>query len=133
MPTITRLYLKSSLLFLLGALGCATAMALFELGQLGPTYLHLFAVGWITQMIFGVALWLFPARSRAERGKSAPSDYVAFGALNVGLVLRAVAEPLLLSGTSSPVLSAALVASAVLQWLSGVIFAVRIWPRIRVK
>jgi hypothetical protein len=29
-----------------------------------PVYLHLFMIGWVTQMIFGVAYWMFPRVSK---------------------------------------------------------------------
>jgi hypothetical protein len=30
---------------------------------LWPTYLHLLVLGWLTQLIFGVAFWMFPRYS----------------------------------------------------------------------
>lgn len=32
---------------------------------LSVTYVHLFVVGWLTPLIFGVALWLFPKMSES--------------------------------------------------------------------
>ena len=33
---------------------------------LTPVYFHLFMVGWVTQMIFGVIFWMFPIVTRAR-------------------------------------------------------------------
>ncbi|MFW5968096.1 MAG: hypothetical protein ACOCV2_11290, partial [Persicimonas sp.] len=67
MPTVNRIFLKLALLYFVAALACAVWMA-WSGGATGarllPTYLHLFTVGWITQMIIGVALWLFPKWTR---------------------------------------------------------------------
>ena len=34
------------------------------IGALSPVYFHLFMVGWVTQLIFGVVYWMFPRYSR---------------------------------------------------------------------
>jgi heme/copper-type cytochrome/quinol oxidase subunit 1 len=31
-----------------------------------PAYFHLFLVGWVTQMIFGVIYWMFPIITRTR-------------------------------------------------------------------
>jgi hypothetical protein len=52
------------MLYLLVALLLAVALQLPAGGQvpllrgIWPTYLHLLVVGWLTQLIFGVAVWL---------------------------------------------------------------------------
>jgi ABC-type enterobactin transport system permease subunit len=43
------------------------------LNVLLPVYYHLLMVGWATQLIGGVALWMFPVHSRERpRGDRAP-------------------------------------------------------------
>jgi hypothetical protein len=102
-----------------------------------PTYLHLFVVGWITQIIIGVALWLFPKWSKEQpRGREWMS-WVALITLNVGLLLRLVAEPLNtlggFEGAAETGLGWALVASSILQWVGGMSFMLNIWGRIQPK
>lgn len=97
-----------------------------------PSALHLLVVGWATQMIFGVAYWMFPRLSRAVPYGSERASATVFWCLNLGLVLRVVAEPTV-PLSSAPVWGILLVASAGLQWLAGVVFVVSIWGRIREK
>jgi hypothetical protein len=98
------------------------------LAAFGPTQLHLFTVGWITQVIFGVAYWMFPRYSAAQPRGSEPLGWAAFALLNAGLLLRIAGEPLYRLGRPA---GAMLVASAVLQLLAGWAFVVNTWPRVR--
>lgn len=100
MPLLTRLYLRAGLLYLLAALLINAAFALRELlPSLGalqflfPVYLHLFMVGWVTQLIFGVSYWMFPTFSREHPRGNERLAAATFVLLNVGLLLRAFAEP----------------------------------------
>jgi hypothetical protein len=140
MPTITRLFLKFGLVYFVASMGCGVAMAWAE-GAWGalllPTYLHLFVVGWITQIIIGVALWLFPKQSKELPRGHEWLSWTALVTLNVGLLVRAVAEPaqFMLDAESGllPAMGWLLVASAALQWVGGVAFLANIWGRIKGK
>lgn len=101
MPTLTRWFIKSALVYFVAALaiGAAlTAPAVRNLppaiGALTPVYFHLFMVGWVTQLIFGVSLWMFPRYSKEKPRGSEQLGLATYVALNVGLILRAVAEPI---------------------------------------
>ena len=80
MPTLTRWFLRSSLLFfllamLLGVLHAARAPLNLpaQLNAFSPIYFHLFMVGWVTQLIFGVVFWMFPKYSKEQpRGSETP-------------------------------------------------------------
>ena len=64
MPTISRWFVRSALASLLLGLGLGAASGWWGgAGLLAPTVLHLLVVGWLTQMVFGVAFWLFPKYS----------------------------------------------------------------------
>ena len=117
------LYLIAGLL--IGAIPPVTALA-------GPAYVHLLVVGWITQMIFGVAYWMFPKYSpEAPRGGNTVA-VATFVLLNFGLVLRVVVEPLRVWRPDA--LPGWLLAVAGLaQALAGVGFAVSTWPRVKVR
>lgn len=137
MPVITRLYVKTSLVYLVAALALAVLLALAQVVTLprllvgaGPVYFHLFLVGWVTQLIMGMVFWMFPKASRERpRGREglAVATYVL---LNLGLVLRALAEPNV-TIDSAAVWRWALVASAFLQWLAGLFFVANTWIRIK--
>lgn len=137
MPRLTRWHVRASLVFLVAALLVAlaqSARAVVDLpaflGALGPVYFHLFLVGWVTQLIFGVVFWMFPKFSQ-ERPRG--SDRLAWGvfwALNAGLVIRVVAEPMqALSPSAAWGWSLAL--SAALQWLAGLGFVINSWSRVK--
>ncbi|MDX1663776.1 MAG: hypothetical protein R3272_08280 [Candidatus Promineifilaceae bacterium] len=135
MPTVTRWYLKSSFLYLLAAVGVGVWLALRGLAPVPaflafvqPVYVHLFLVGWVTQLIFGVVYWLFPPPREGDRHDAV--WWATFILLNIGLLLRVVAEP---AATPRPgsVWGWLLVLSALLQWAAALGFAYTTWPRAR--
>lgn len=97
-----------------------------------PVYYHLLMVGWATQLIFGVAHWMFPRYTREQpRGDERWMAGIFFS-LNGGLLLRTVAEPMLAQSGLS--LWAWLLGfSALLQWLAGIGFILAIWKRVKEK
>lgn len=134
MPTLTRWFIKSAILYLVAALALSVAMQSPLAGHVPalrvvwPTYLHLLVVGWLTQLIFGVAFWLFPKYSPSSPRGSDRLGWICFVLLNIGLLLRVVAEPLQgLGRPAGPVLAG----SAVAQLLAGWAFVVNTWPRVR--
>lgn len=135
MPPITRGFIKASLLYLVLAMGLAVFQALqpllgLSISGLSPVYFHLFLVGWVTQMIMGVGLWFFPKYSQAHPRGSQTAAWASFWLLNLGLLLRAVAEPAA-SAQPAAIWLWALVLSAVAQWLAALLFVLNVWPRIK--
>ncbi|HMQ32441.1 MAG TPA: hypothetical protein PKD53_17040 [Chloroflexaceae bacterium] len=100
------------------------------LGALLPVYYHLLMFGWATQLICGVALWLFPPLAPERPRGDERLGWFAYGALNGGLALRAVAEPLQ-ALQPSPWSAWGLAAAALLQVLAvwAIVFA--LWPRVK--
>lgn len=139
MPLLARLYIKTALGYLALALLLGIGLAAGPMGALparvaalGPAWIHLLVVGWLTQLIFGVAYWLFPRHSREKPyGWTGPA-WVAFVLLNTGLILRVIAEPAVVWGGGTG-WRAALVASAATQGLGALAFVVYLWPRVRTK
>jgi heme/copper-type cytochrome/quinol oxidase subunit 1 len=105
------------------AVSTSPALAVFA-----PTHLHLLVVGWLTQVIFGVAYWMFPRYSPARPRGHERLGWAAFLLLNGGLLLRIVGEPYHALGQGGGGL---LVASALLQLLAGWAFVLNTWPRVR--
>jgi hypothetical protein len=102
------------------------------LGLLQPTALHLIVVGWLTQLIFGVALWMFPTWSKTQpRGPDAPT-WTCYGLLNAGLAVRLLIEPFN-ALRPSVVLGTLLVLAAVLQVAAVLLFVGLAWRRVRAK
>lgn len=139
MPTLTRWFIKSALVYFVAALAVGAALSMRGvlnlppwIGVLTPVYFHLFMVGWVTQLIFGVSLWMFPRYSKEKPRGSEQLGLATYVALNGGLVLRAAAEPL--HGLQPDMVWGWLLAlSGGLQWLAGLLYVVNIWPRVKEK
>jgi heme/copper-type cytochrome/quinol oxidase subunit 1 len=105
-----------------------TSPALRQL--LWPTYLHLLVLGWLTQLIFGVAFWMFPRYSAKEPHGSESLGWTSYWFLNAGLILRAVGEPSLALGARTGWI---LVLAALLQLGAGWAFILNTWPRVKLR
>ena len=110
-------------------------------------------IGWVNQLIFGVAWWLFPilplnknikevsvkffgitlSEQRKENEPYKGNKYLAWSlylTLNLGLILRAIFEPY--NSINPTTYSAwALLLSALLQTYSAICFVFLLWPRVR--
>lgn len=136
MPPLTRWYIRSGLLHLVLALFLAVGLALPNapafVRAMNPVFFHLFLVGWVTQMIFGVIYWMFPIVSRAQPRGNLGVGWASYILLNGGLWLRVLAEPfnMLRPGQFWAWL---LLLSALAQWLAVLLFVTLAWPRVREK
>ena len=114
MPLTSRTFVKASILYLclgaaLGALLLINRWVPLEprIAALKSSHVQVLIVGWLTQLIMGVAWWLFPPlriglrsdgtppvrRGQQQRG-SEPLFWVTFVCLNIGVLLWAIGEPL---------------------------------------
>lgn len=137
MPSLTRWYIKTGIVYLITALLLALVLAWPNADNLpafirfmSPVYFHLFLVGWVTQMIFGVIYWMFPIITRARPRGPEWLGWASFILLNTGLLLRVIGEPLTGSRPEAG-FGWLLALSALLQWLAAVIFVILAWPRIK--
>jgi hypothetical protein len=133
----SRVFIKTALVQLLGAmqlgamlLANAELQLSSHLGALLPVYYHLLMLGWATQLIGGVALWMFPPLSRERPRGNERVGWFAYGALNGGLLLRAIAEP------TQQIQPAAwsgwgLALAALLQMLAIWALVLTLWPRVK--
>lgn len=137
MPTLTRWYIKAAFVYLVVALLLSLLQLLEGLVSISPmllaaepVYFHLFLVGWVTQLIFGVIYWMFPKYSLEKPHRSETLAWATFWLLNSGLVLRVFGEPL---ATLTPTggVGWLLAVSALLQWLAGVCFVWNSWARVK--
>lgn len=125
------------MVYLVAALLVALGLAVRTIWQLppfitalGPVYFHLFMLGWITQLIFGVVYWMFPKYSRSRPHGNESLWHATFWLLNVGLVLRMVSEPMQ-TISDQPIWGWGLAFSATLQWTAGMIFVFNTWGRVK--
>lgn len=138
MPPLTRWMLKTSLVYLFLALlvgilqglrpYLSAALPFFRTPE--PVRVHLFVVGWLTLLIFGVVFWMFPKYSQSKPRGHEWLGWLAYGLLNAGLVLRVIGES---AGQPGTFFGWLLVVSAVLQWLAALAFIANTWPRVKVK
>jgi hypothetical protein len=126
-PRLVRFLIRGALACLVAALVLGLVRALAPgnrwLAGAWPVYLHLLVIGWLSQLVAGVAYWMFP---RVERGVP-PTDWRGWAVcvlINAGLLLRVIAEPTVVRGAWLPL-------AALLQFLAMAIFAWSIWPRVR--
>lgn len=137
MNLLVRTYIKTALLYFLAAFALGlllVASSVLHLpvspAALNPVYIHLFVLGWLTQLVFGVAWWMFPIDTREKLKSREWVLWVIYFLLNSGLILRAISEPASIVG-ADPGWKIVLLASAILQASSGVLFAIIMWERVR--
>jgi len=132
MPVLTRAFVKASLVWLALALiaGVWQQIPGSLRAGLHSVYIHLLAYGWLSQLIFGVALWMFPLYSKQKPRGSTWLGWLCFATLNSGLSLRVIFE-MLSAYISSPIIAWMLVLAAMMKWLAGVAFVALTWRRIR--
>ncbi|MCC6499992.1 MAG: hypothetical protein IT313_06960 [Anaerolineales bacterium] len=130
MPLLTRVFIKTGMICLALALALGVLLAFGVTNGLFPVYIHLLVFGWLTQLIFGVIFWMFPKYSAERPRGSETLGWLTYVSLNLGLLLRAIAEPL--QSTQPNSFSGwTLVVSALLQFLAGLAFVLNSWKRVR--
>ncbi len=137
MPILTRLFIKTSFLYLIAALFIGVALVGRSVWQLpawlaglSPVYFHLLMVGWVTQLIFGVAYWMLPKYTQKQPHGFDGVWWATFWLLNLGVLMRVVAEPFRIA-SPAPLWGWLLAASAVMQWLAGIGFVFNAWLRVK--
>lgn len=135
MPTLTRWFVKTSLIYLVlslatGLLNAAQPIVGYSLPGIFPVYLHLLTIGWLTSLIFGVVFWMFPKYSKEQPRRSEKLGWAVYLSLNLGLILRAISEPL---NTLQPgsLWGWVLALAAILLCLSGILFMINTWGRVK--
>lgn len=140
MPKFVRFFIKTGLAFFVISLllGVVFATSPFIdlpgiINSMMPTYLHIFMVGWITQIIFGVSIWMFPSPDKGGRYGNETIIWFIYWTLNVGILLRVFAEPGNQAFPKSGFMNFSLLLSALLQWSGALLYAYHIWGRIKGK
>ena len=138
MPLESRLFVKTSLVALVLVFLSGAAMAIGESANVpiasiwAVEHAHLAFVGWLVNVVIGVALWMFPLAREVftETAGRYPRrlPYVIYALLNGGLALRIVSEPSLSWGLLP---RAGLVIGSVTQLVAIVMFMWVAWQRVR--
>lgn len=121
-------FVRAGLMHLLFALFLYAFMAIDLIELPGTGYiaaLHAITIGWLSQLIFGVALWIFPrSLSKSTLFTDEQPRWVIWTLLNAGMVARYFHELIGLHTASL---------AGLLLWLASVGFIILIWGRIREK
>jgi hypothetical protein len=139
LPFESRLFVKTSIVglaltFFVGAVVLIAEALGNELPPIvGIEHAHLGFVGWLVNLVIGIALWFLPLNRKAFPAMQGRYPRylpeTIFTLLNGGLALRLVSEPFLYSAESlaRPVL----IFSAVAQFAAIVLFGYVAWLRVR--
>jgi hypothetical protein len=150
MPIPSRVFVKASILYFgLGAI-LGALMLINRTIPLGAwvayvriSHVQLLIVGWLTQLIMGVGWWLLPPlriglrpnsilpvrRGQTQRG-SEPLFWATFVALNLGILLRAVFDPLY-SWSKIGIFGFLSSISSLLLLAAAIAFVINMWGRVR--
>lgn len=134
MPTVTRWFIKAGLIyFLMGvALAFAAELPFINSGALLlPVYWHMLVMGWLTQIIIGVSIWMFPRKWRDKNKRESVLTWLTFWLLNSGLILRFLTEPFLPIFYDTFSIQLIIITSAILQISAICTYIAEIWPRVQ--
>lgn len=134
MPRASRWFIQASLVYL--ALGFTLGAALLfnkgiplspALGRLLPAHIEFLLVGWVIQLVMGVATWMFPrfGVARSARG-SEGATWLAFALVNCGVWLAGIGP--LASARAAALLP---LMGRLAEVAAAVVFAANIWARVR--
>ena len=143
MPRLSQLLIRTALVWLAIGYTVGGAVLLNKgvplqpwLWTLRAAHIHMLLVGWTVQLACGVAFWILP---RLDASGARGNEYLVWGcyaALNSGVVLGAVYDPLAALDHSSAwpifrllwmVLPALM---GLLYLLAAVLFVAHVWPRV---
>jgi hypothetical protein len=137
-PIESRIFVKTSLISLILAFVWGAAMAIAESAAIpinpiwAVEHAHLAFVGWLVNVVIGIALWLLPlARDvyPATAGRYPPKmPFVMYGLLNGGLMLRIASEPFVSAGV---IARATLIVGSLAQVAAIALFTIVAWRRVR--
>ncbi|MCC6739999.1 MAG: hypothetical protein IT452_13205 [Planctomycetia bacterium] len=132
MPLEIRLFVRTSLVCLVLSAIAGTLLYAWPALRgtsappwLWPMHTHLATVGWLVNMVFGVALWMFPlpwGAKASDRYRPALA-WAAYAAINGGLAMRFAGDILAMRALQ--------VAAGASQTLGILLCIAALWPRIR--
>jgi hypothetical protein len=134
MLKVTRWFIKAGMVYLV------TGVFLFLLDSIPvltininllPVYWHMIALGWITQVIIGVSIWMFPRKKKDRKNLESPVVWAIFWTLNAGLILRFLVEPFPVFLSGILIVQIITVLSVILQLIAAVLYLIEIWPRVQ--
>jgi hypothetical protein len=99
------------------------------LWTLRPGHIQMMLVGWTVQLACGVAVWIMPRLDAAGQRGSLLPVWLAYAALNAGVLLAVLERPLALL-LAVPELGWMLAAAGVLQATAAAAMVAHLWRRV---
>jgi len=133
MPAITRYFIKSGMIYFFLGIICAfiAELPFVRTGALLlPVYWHMLVIGWISQIIMGVSIWMFPRTKKQRQNIESFPAVASFWTLNAGLILRFMAEPFL-PFFQGVMMTTVILISTLLQFAAVILYLIEIWPRVQ--
>ncbi len=131
MPRLSRWAIRSSFLYMVAGLAAGTVLLVHkglglnpQLWRLLPLHIEFLLLGWMLQLVLGVAYWILPRFPDPPVRGRVRTAWTAFTLLNAGVLLAGLA-PTLAAGTTLRAAGRALELGAALA------FAFHAWPRIK--
>lgn len=125
MPRVSAWFVRASLCHLVAGFGIGALLLAgkgitlgFDAWALRPVHIEMLLVGWMIQLVMGVAIWIFPrfVLHRAPQ-RSAVTAWLALALLNCGVLLVSLGGSFLAAGRLVEIVAAAS-------------FAVHLWGRV---
>jgi hypothetical protein len=137
MPRLSRLMIRTALVWLTlgytvgGLLLLNKGLSLLPwLWTLRFTHVHLLLIGWMVQFACGVAFWILPRLDASGARGDERLVWLCYSALNIGVVLAALHDPLAAAFGEAMILQLMLVGAGVLYIVAIGAFAAHAAPRI---
>jgi hypothetical protein len=105
-------------------------MNLTGIGALRLTHVHLLLVGWLVQFACGVAFWILPRLDASGTRGDERLVWLCYGALNGGVVLAALHDPLIAAVGATHAAQTASVIAGVLYVVAITAFVAHAAPRV---
>jgi hypothetical protein len=126
MPLVSAWFVRASLCHLVGGFFLGAYLLTSKGGALGGAaapaalrgvHIEMLLVGWLIQLVMGVAIWIFPRFAvRQSPHRSAVTAWLAFGLLNAGVFVAG--------------LSGVVLAGRLLEIAAAAAFAAHLWRRV---
>jgi hypothetical protein len=141
MPIEARWFVKAGLIYFVLTVAIGGALLIFEAVDVSVPYViviehvHLGTVGWLMNMVIGIALWMLPLNR--ERFPETMGRYprraipLCFVLVNGGLLLRLLIEPWYQLGGKPITAAMLLIIAAIAQVMGVCLFAAIAWQRVR--
>jgi hypothetical protein len=137
MPRLSQLMIRTALVWLATGYTIGGLLLLNKgipllpwLWALRFTHVHLLLVGWTVQMACGVAFWILPRLDASGSRGNQRLAWLCYGALNIGVVLAALHDPLAMAIDESAITRGMLVIAGVLYIVAIMAFVAHAAPRV---